>query len=136
MVPTPPHRDQSEPEEPEFQQPSSESGEGDDLVTVATFRAAPEAELAKTALDAEGIEAFIADAETVTMDWLLGIAIGDVKIQVARSVAERAREILARRRHPDESAEPPGVTTCLSCGTPFSDQADRCPKCGWSFEGE
>ena len=128
MVPT--------PEESAFEESSSESGGGDDLVTVSTFRTAPEAELAKTALDAEGIESFIADAETVTMDWLLGIAVGDVKIQVARSVAERARDILARRRNPDESGDPPGITTCLSCGTPFSDQADRCPKCGWSFKAE
>ena len=136
MVPTPPRGEPDEPEEPEFRKPASEIDQDDDLVTVGTFRAAPEAELAKTALDAEGIEAFIADAETVTMDWLLGIAVGDVKVQVAASVAERARAILARRRPPDDSAEPAGVTTCLACGAPFSDQADRCPKCGWSFNGD
>src|SRR5207249_616655 len=93
MLPTPPPPD--EPEPPSQELPSVAD---DDLVTVATFRTAPEAELAKTALDAEGIEAFVADAETVTMDWLLGIAVGDVKVQVARSVAAQAREYLEGRR--------------------------------------
>src|SRR5262249_60593565 len=37
-------------------------GGEDELITIATFRTAAEAELAKTALDAEGIVAFIADA--------------------------------------------------------------------------
>src|SRR5262245_5852489 len=109
MMPTPPRPDQPGPSDDKARgRPRRDYEADDDLVTVATFRTAPEAELAKTALDAEGIESFIADAETVTMDWLLGIAVGDVKIQVARSVAERAREYLARRRGIHKTAEPPG----------------------------
>jgi hypothetical protein len=113
-----------------------DEGDDDDLVTIATFRTAPEAELVKTALDAEGIQAFIADAETVTMDWLLGLAIGDVKVQVARRVAAQAREFLAQRRQVHEDDETPGPTTCLACQAPFPEDATRCPACGWSFEDE
>lgn len=117
-----------------FDAPDISLGDDDDLITVATFRTAPEAELAKTALDAEGIESFIADAEMVTMDWLLGVAIGDVKIQVARRVAERARDFLASRRRVHDEDEPVGPATCLACGAVFPEEADQCPACGWSFE--
>jgi hypothetical protein len=128
MLPTPPPAD--EPDRPSTDPPPAAE---DDLVTVATFRTAPEAELAKTALDAEGIEAFVADAETVTMDWLLGIAVGDVKIQVARSVAAQAREYLAGRRGTHSVDDPTAPGRCLSCGALFPEDADRCPVCGWSF---
>ena len=111
-----------------------EIGGEDDLITIATFRTAPEAELVKTALDAEGITAFIADAETVTMDWLLGVAIGDVKLQVARRDKYQARAFLAERSKARADNERESHATCLSCGAPFPEDANKCPQCGWTFE--
>jgi hypothetical protein len=66
----------------------------DDLVTVATFEFLPLAEAARSHLVAEGIPAFLSDAETVYMAWSLGNALGYIKLQVPEEQAERARDIL------------------------------------------
>jgi hypothetical protein len=66
----------------------------DDLVTVATFEFLPLAEAARAHLIAEGIPAFLSDAETVYMAWSLGNALGYIKLQVPEAQAERARGIL------------------------------------------
>src|ERR1700730_9651413 len=66
----------------------------DDLLTVATFEFLPLAEAARAHLIAEGIPAFLSDAETVYMAWSLGNALGYIKLQVPEAQAERARRIL------------------------------------------
>jgi hypothetical protein len=110
----------------------------DDLVTVATFRFVHEAELAKLHLGTESIQSFIMDAETVTMDWLLGNAIGNIKLQVAAADADRAEAILERFR-PDPNAPPipeTGDFACLSCGSVIPPDENKCPACGWSYTDE
>jgi hypothetical protein len=62
----------------------------DDLVTVGQYQFLAEAEAARMHLDAEGIPAFLSDAETVNMDWLLGNAIGYIKLAVPRGQADAA----------------------------------------------
>jgi hypothetical protein len=64
------------------------------LVTVATFDQPPKARLAQNALEAAGIKATVADENTIAMDWLLGAAIGWVKVQVLEEDAERAVAVL------------------------------------------
>jgi hypothetical protein len=67
----------------------------DDLVTVATFPDAPEAELAKQRLELEGIRAFVMDAQTAgVMPYLAG-PMGGVRVQVEPKNLDRAKEILA-----------------------------------------
>jgi hypothetical protein len=66
----------------------------DELVTVATYPFAGSAEVVRMRLEAEGIPAFVADAETVSMNWLFGNAVGWVKLQVPASQAEKARAFL------------------------------------------
>jgi len=74
------------------------------FVTVATFPTAAEAELARNLLSEEGLNAFLADAETVGMLWHVGGALGGVKLQVAAGDEPRARNVLRRRaRWPEES---------------------------------
>ena len=112
----------------------------EELVTVAGYRFATEAELAKMHLEEAGIPAFLADAETVNMDWLLGNAIGDIKVQVARSQAEAATEVLAARQNPpseaEEDDEPENAPAgCLSCGKEIPEGESKCPACGWTYEG-
>src|SRR5262245_18208915 len=105
----------------------------DDLVIVATFRYLPEAEAARMHLESEGIQAFLADAEIVTMDWLIANAVGDIKLQVAGRDVEQVKRILnrvqARRRYRETGAE--DVNECLACGAHIPEDKTRCPSCGW-----
>ncbi len=69
---------------------------GDEPVTVAHYPFRTAAEAARLNLEAEGMPAFLSDAETVDMDWLLGNALGWIKLQVPAADAERAAAILRR----------------------------------------
>lgn len=135
----------------------------DEPVTVATYRFAPKAEMARVFLEQEGITAFVADAELVTTDWLLGGAVGHVKLQVPASQAARANELV--QQHPQvldrgrrrgnswwylllipfgllfqvfnlgrrESASAEDAVRCLSCGAAMTDADEKCPACGWTY---
>lgn len=99
------------------------------LVTIATFDQPPKARLAQNALEAAGIKATVADETTVAMDWLLGAAVGWVKVQVLEEDADRAVTVLeeslgpsdpvdakalaaeAESAEPEEGSEPPPPPT-------------------------
>jgi hypothetical protein len=66
----------------------------DGFVVVATFPNVAEAEAARLALEAAGIQAFLRDDELVSMVWLLGNAVGYVKLLVAAPDADRAQLVL------------------------------------------
>lgn len=66
----------------------------DELLPVATFVRPSEATAAKTALEAEGIRCFLKDENIISMDWLLGNAVGYVKLLVPAVDVERARALL------------------------------------------
>lgn len=113
----------------------------DELVTLATYRFVPKAEMARALLEQEGFEAFVADATLVTADWLLGGAVGHVKLQVPVSQAEAAAALL--KQHPQlldaryrRSEEDEDSDRCLACGAELQDDDDRCSACGWSYEQE
>jgi hypothetical protein len=76
------------------------------LVTVATFTMPAEAYVAQNRLLAEGINAYLADEQTISMDWLLANAIGGIKLQVAEHDAPRALEVLAARHSAAPAEEP------------------------------
>jgi hypothetical protein len=112
----------------------------EELVIVERYRFLPEAEAARMYLESEGITAFLADAETVNMDWFLANAIGNIKLQVPSAQAETARALLDRlrenqqqRREHGEENEEEGSAVCLACGGPMSEEASACPACGWSY---
>jgi hypothetical protein len=76
-------------EEPD---PSLPEPEFRDLTVVRSYWNLLEAELAKGALDAAGIESFLFDDNMVRMDWFNANAIGGVKIRVdPQNVAEANR---------------------------------------------
>lgn len=113
----------------------------DSFVTVATFTTLPEAEAAKLHLESEGIPARVTDAEIVNMDWLLGNAVGYIKLQVPESNAAAAAAMLEtiaaerrRRREANEgdSWDAADDDLCLACGAAMNGAA-TCPQCGWSF---
>ena len=63
-------------------------------VIVARFDTMPEAHIAMGRLEAEGIEAWLADEHLVQTDWLYSIAVGGIKLQVRPEQAQRAMQIL------------------------------------------
>lgn len=101
----------------------------EDLVTVGTFRTAGDAEVARNALTAAGIESYVADDHAA--DWLTAIAVRGIKVRVRRSDLMRATEVLESPPEPAGEVEPPEEerepppNTCPNCG---SDDIRRLPK--------
>ncbi len=118
-----------------------------DFVTLQTFRFLPEAEAARLYLENGGLHAILTDAEIVNMDWLLGNAVGNIKLQVPNDEAERAVELLreaeafrAAQKHDDRTDdenddEDSTDSVCLACGATMHENETHCSHCGWSFEG-
>ena len=69
----------------------------DKLITIATFSLPIEAHILKTKLESEEIVCFIADENTVTMNWLYSNAIGGVKLQVKKSDFKKAMAIIQEK---------------------------------------
>jgi hypothetical protein len=63
-------------------------------VVVAHYPFRTAAEAARLRLEAEGIPAFLSDAEVVDMNWFLANALGWIKVLVPAAEAERAATIL------------------------------------------
>jgi hypothetical protein len=66
------------------------------LVTVAIYDTMPDAHIALGKLESEGIEAWLKDEHLVQTDWLYGIAVGGIKLQVEAADVDRALATLAR----------------------------------------
>lgn len=64
-------------------------------LTIARYDTMPEAHIAMGRLQAEGIEAWLADEHLVQTDWLYSIAVGGIKLQVDPADAARASAVLA-----------------------------------------
>jgi hypothetical protein len=65
------------------------------VVTIATFDNQIDAFVALGRLQAEGVEAFLADQNLVQMDVLYNIAVGGIKLQVNEDDRVRAEWILS-----------------------------------------
>ncbi|HKL76775.1 MAG TPA: DUF4870 domain-containing protein [Gammaproteobacteria bacterium] len=65
------------------------------MITIATYDNQVEAHIAVGRLNAEGIDAELADAHLVQTDWLYGAALGGIKVQVPEGQAAWARDVLA-----------------------------------------
>ncbi len=81
------------------------------LLTVAALDTPMKAAILASRLEAEGVECFIADAETVGMHGLLAGAVGGVKVQVRETDAPRAAGIV-RSVYPS-----PSRPACPGCGS-------------------
>lgn len=103
-----------------------------DFVTLMTFVNIAEAEVKRLPLEEAGIKTYLTDAEIVAMDWLLGNAVGEIKLQVARADAQKATEIL--KSIPPFKAEHVPDNVCLACNAPMPIDSDSCLKCGWTYE--
>ena len=63
-------------------------------VTIARYDTMPEAHIALGRLEAEGIDAWLADEHLVQTDWLYSIAVGGIKLQVNAEDVAQASAIL------------------------------------------
>ena len=90
----------------------------DNFVTVRAFSMTWQADVAHATLEAQGIPAFVADANMVSMNWLYSNAIGGVRVQVPAEFAEQAIEILSSQVESIDvpAEEEDDTVTCPRCG--------------------
>lgn len=101
-------------------------------VTIARYTYPYEAQIARALLDSEGIEAFVADEQTINMQWLYSDALGGVRLQVAVEDRERALQILQEDREASlveqEGEDRPACPVCGSHDTEYHQIGRR-----WAF---
>jgi len=106
----------------------------DDLRTVASFNTPIEADIARNHLEAAGIQAFLADDQTVGWLWHLGTALKGVKLLVAESDLARAIETLQQIEEPP-AAVPAESWICPKCGAQVDAEMEVCWSCGTTADG-
>jgi len=117
--------------------PAEERALSDELVTIASFPTAHQAELLRGWLLAQGIESVVQGALFATVEGLPAPQWAGVQVQVrapdaataARLVAEHDALHAARRNRPLAEA-------CLACGAPLQPRDLRCAACGWTWIDE
>lgn len=89
------------------------------LVTLWRYRDLPEALVAKSKLDSDGVWCALADKEIVRLDWFWSDFVGGVRLQVADEDAEHALALLAE--------EIPAAFTAEETGEAY--RQPECPTC-------
>jgi len=106
---------------------------------VARFTTVGEAESARSALDAAGIDARVGDENMVAVDWLMSQAVGGVKVLVPEEKLEEAAEVLGSgaaepASDQDEEGRAEARPTSLREYGPLPEASDieepLCPRCG------
>ena len=88
------------------------------LTTIATYSFPYEAQIARAKLDSEGIPAFVADEQTINMQWLYSNAMGGVRLQVPEIYVQQAIELLAEDALEVVELEQGNDTAqCSACGS-------------------
>ncbi len=106
------------------------------LVNFCTYPSAVQAEVARLTLEAEGIAAYVGDDVMVSAMWMAGAALGGVKLKIAEGDVPAAMALLKRMpslANPSAARQTDGIPRCLACDAPMPEDADACPKCGWSY---
>jgi DNA-directed RNA polymerase subunit RPC12/RpoP len=92
-----------------------------DFVTIATYDDLFTADFDKHKLEANGIDCYLADENTIGMDWTLMNALGGIKLRVPEQQVEEAQRILNEK---DEELladfkldEKPNDNNCPNCGS-------------------
>ena len=101
-----------------------------ELITVANFSHPTEADPIVAWLESEGIECFVTNEHTVTMNWLYSNAIGGVGVQVKAADVERANEILQAVLSTDAVGGEPIPTDSETDQESDATSEIRCPQCG------
>jgi hypothetical protein len=88
------------------------------LTTIATYSFPYEAQIAWAKLDSEGIPAFVADEQTINMQWLYSNAMGGVRLQVPEVYVQQAIELLAEdSSEVVEQDQGNDASQCSACGS-------------------
>ena len=102
----------------------------EELITIANFSHPTEADPVVAWLESEGIECFVTNEHTVTMNWLYSNAIGGVGVQVKAADVERANEILQAVLNPDAVGAEPTPSDSEMDQEGDANSEIRCPQCG------
>ena len=81
--------------------------------TVDRFFHPTDAHIAAGRIESEGIPVFLLGINHASVNWLLSIALGGIRIQVPAKYAEEARAILSEIPQPGHDQ----VTSCPKCGS-------------------
>jgi Putative prokaryotic signal transducing protein len=84
----------------------------EDFTLINAYTNYVDAHIARGVLEEEGINCWLKDENTLTIDPILTNALGGIKLMVARSQAQRAVDILLRLRN-----EAKAKVTCPKCGS-------------------
>lgn len=105
----------------------------DDLVPVAHFPLMPEAHMARSLLEAEGVHAVVGGEEATTAFAGLDFDSAGVQLYVRAEDADEAAALLAEAQSGHEEEEAPplerGTWLCPECDTAVRDDRSRCPEC-------
>ncbi len=104
----------------------------DQLITVANYFLAYEADLARNLLESEGIRAFVNGNMTGSL-----LPTGEIQLQVSAADAPRAAAILAAQAAEasldddweDQAEQGAGLWTCSLCGEPVANGMTVCHAC-------
>ena len=87
------------------------------LIKLIAFDNAIDANLLKLSLENEGIETYIFDENTVTIDPLISIAVGGIKVMVKESDVELAREVVKTLDNAKYVLENDEIVACPKCSS-------------------
>lgn len=110
--------------------PNHDNQVDDDLVTIATFPSPQEANIAKSALNAEGVEAFVQGEITTSMLSYYGSSVAGARLQVRKSDSSRATEFLSVIESREQPPESIGPWTCPNCQSEVDAGFAVCWSCG------
>lgn len=83
-----------------------------DFIAINSYNNYVDAHIARGVLEEEGINCWLKDEHTVTIDPILTNAVGGIKIMVYKDQAERAWDILSNLKKEQQLA-----VTCPQCGS-------------------
>lgn len=96
------------------------------MIVIGKFHDVASAEVAQSALEANGIPAWIPDSNLAGLAWTLGTALGGVRLQVREEDAEAAAALLAPLDEPEDIPETEGVRQrCPNCRSEYIVRDDQ-----------
>lgn len=85
------------------------------LVTIKTFENAVEAHLMRLHLENEGVQCFLLDENTVSLNPLFNIAIGGIKLRIDETDKELALSVIANLENAELTTENGESIYCPKC---------------------
>ena len=101
------------------------------IIKVASFFEYTKAEIAKIALESEGIECFLSGENFVATYWLCAYIEGGIKLYIKESDKERTEAILGAMNKPDETNK--DASYDLRCPKCTSSDIDYARYSRWAF---